>query len=236
MKVLVVDDDRALRQTLAIGLRAHGHEALTAGDGRTALQACLDDRPDLVVLDLGLPDLSGNEVIRQVRAWSPVPIIVLSARTGSSDKVAALDLGADDYVTKPFGLEELLARIRATGRRSGADQPVVETGDLVIDVATRRISRAGVLVRLTPTEWSMLEVLIRASPRLVTQQDLLHEVWGPSYDRQSHYLRVYVAALRKKLEPDPGTPRHLLTEPGIGYRFVADTGAVAGTDPTRRQP
>jgi len=236
MKVLVVDDDRALRQTLAIGLRAHGHEALTAGDGRTALQACLEDRPDLVVLDLGLPDLSGSEVIRQVRAWSSVPIIVLSARTGSSDKVAALDLGADDYVTKPFGLEELLARIRATGRRSGVDQPVLEIGDLVIDLAARHITRQGETVRLTPTEWSMLEVLVRASPRLVTQQDLLHEVWGPAYDRQSHYLRVYVAALRKKLEPDPGAPRYLLTEPGIGYRFVADVDAGTSSDPPRPRP
>jgi len=236
MKVLVVDDDRALRQTLAIGLRAHGHEALTAGDGRTALQACLEDRPDLVVLDLGLPDLSGTEVIRQVRAWSSVPIIVLSARTGSSDKVAALDLGADDYVTKPFGLEELLARIRATGRRSGVDQPVLEIGDLVIDLAARHITRHGETVRLTPTEWSMLEVLVRASPRLVTQQDLLHEVWGPAYDRQSHYLRVYVAALRKKLEPDPGAPRYLLTEPGIGYRFVADVEAGTSSDPRRPRP
>ena len=220
MRILVVDDDATLRQTLAIGLRAGGHEVLLAADGRSALQAAVEDKPDLVVLDLGLPDLSGVEVLRELRTWSSLPVVVLSARDGSQDKVQALDLGADDYVTKPFGAEELLARIRAAGRRAGSDLPVVEAGSLVIDVPARRVTRDGAVVRLTPTEWSLLEMLVRHPGRLVSQRDLLHEVWGPSYGRETNYLRVYVAGLRKKLEEDPATPRHLLTAAGMGYRFV----------------
>jgi two-component system KDP operon response regulator KdpE len=179
-----------------------------------------EDQPDLMVLDLGLPDLSGVEVLRELRTWSRLPVVVLSARDGSQDKVEALDLGADDYVTKPFGSEELLARIRATARRSGSDLPVVEARSLRIDLPARRVTRDGVVVRLTPTEWGVLEVLVRHPGRLVHQRDLLHEVWGPSYDRETNYLRVYLANLRKKLEDDPASPRHLVTEPGIGYRFV----------------
>jgi two-component system KDP operon response regulator KdpE len=220
VRILLVDDDPTLRQTLAIGLRTEGHEVLLAADGRTALQAATEDQPDLMVLDLGLPDLSGVEVLRELRAWSRLPVVVLSARDGSQDKVEALDLGADDYVTKPFGTEELLARIRAAARRAGSDAPVVETGSLMIDVPARRVTRHGVVVRLTPTEWGVLEVLVRHPGRLVSQRDLLHEVWGPSYDRETNYLRVYLAGLRKKLEDDPAAPRHLVTEPGIGYRFV----------------
>jgi two-component system KDP operon response regulator KdpE len=220
VKVLLVDDDATLRQTLAIGLRAEGHDVLLAADGRSALQAVTEDQPDLVVLDLGLPDLSGVEVLRQLRTWSRLPVVVLSARDGSSDKVEALDLGADDYVTKPFGTDELLARIRAAGRRAGSDLPVVEAGSLTIDVPAREVTRDGAVVRLTPTEWGLLEVLVRHPGRLVSQQDLLHEVWGPSYGRETNYLRVYVAGLRKKLEEDPASPRHLVTEPGMGYRFV----------------
>jgi two-component system KDP operon response regulator KdpE len=220
VRILLVDDDPTLRQTLAIGLRTEGHEVLLAADGRTALQAATEDQPDLMVLDLGLPDLSGVEVLRELRAWSRLPVVVLSARDGSQDKVEALDLGADDYVTKPFGTEELLARIRAAARRAGSDAPVVETGSLTIDVPARRVTRHGVVVRLTPTEWGVLEVLVRHPGRLVSQRDLLHEVWGPSYDRETNYLRVYLAGLRKKLEDDPAAPRHLVTEPGIGYRFV----------------
>jgi two-component system KDP operon response regulator KdpE len=163
--------------------------------------------------------MSGVEVLRQLRSWSTVPVVVLSARAESSEKVEALDLGADDYVTKPFGMDELLARIRAAGRRAGSDVPILETGDLVIDLPARRVTKAGVVVRLTPTEWGLLEMLVRAPGRLVSQRDLLHEVWGPSYDRETNYLRVYVGGLRKKLEDDPSTPRHLITEPGIGYRF-----------------
>ena len=219
MKVLLVDDDATLRRTLGIALRAEGHEVLIAGDGRTALQAVREDRPDVVVLDLGLPDLSGVEVLRQLRAWSTTPVVVLSARAESGEKVQALDLGADDYVTKPFGTEELLARVRAAARRAGSDLPVLEAGDLLVDVPARRVTRRGQVVRLTPTEWGILELLVRTPGRLVTQQDLLHEVWGPAYGKETNYLRVYVGGLRKKLEDDPSTPRHLITEPGIGYRF-----------------
>ncbi len=221
MKVLLVDDDATLRQTLGIALRAEGHEVLLAADGRSALQAAAEDQPDLLVLDLGLPDLSGVEVLRQLRTWSALPVVVLSARDGSRDMVEALDLGADDYVTKPFGTDELFARIRAASRRAGSDLPVVEAGALTIDVPARRVTRNGAVVRLTPTEWSLLEVLVRHAGRLVSQRDLLHEVWGPSYGKETNYLRVYVAGLRKKLEDDPAAPRHLLTEAGLGYRFQA---------------
>jgi len=219
VKVLLVDDDATLRRTLAIGLRAEDHEVLVAADGRTALQALREDRPDIVVLDLGLPDLSGVEVLRQLRSWSTTPVVVLSARAESTEKVQALDLGADDYVTKPFGMEELLARVRAAARRAGSDLPVLEAGDLVVDLPARRVTKSGEVVRLTPTEWGILELLVRTPGRLVTQQDLLHEVWGPSYGKETNYLRVYVGGLRKKLEDDPSRPRHLITEPGMGYRF-----------------
>jgi two-component system KDP operon response regulator KdpE len=220
VRILLVDDDPTLRQTLAIGLRAEGHEVLLAADGRSALQAATEDQPDLMVLDLGLPDLSGVDVLRELRRWSRLPVVVLSARDGSEDKVEALDLGADDYVTKPFGVAELLARIRAAARRAGSDLPVVATGSLTVDLSARQVTRDGSVVRLTPTEWGVLEVLVRHPGRLVSQRDLLHEVWGPSYDRETNYLRVYVAGLRKKLEDDPAAPRHLVTEPGMGYRFV----------------
>jgi two-component system KDP operon response regulator KdpE len=219
VRILLVDDDPALRATLSIGLRAEGHDVLVVADGRSALDAVREDEPDLMVLDLGLPDVEGTTVLEHVRGWSRLPVIVLSARTDSADKVGALDLGADDYVTKPFGLEELLARIRATARRAGTDLPVLESGELRIDVAARQITRAGVPVRLTPTEWALLEALVRTPGRLVGRQDLLHEVWGPAYHRETNYLRVYVGSLRKKLEPDPARPRHLVTEPGMGYRF-----------------
>jgi len=219
VRILVVDDDPGLLRTLGIGLRTLGHEVLLAADGRTALQAAREDNPDLVVLDLGLPDVDGVEVLRRLRGWTTVPIIVLSARADSHDKVEALDLGADDYVTKPFGMDELAARIRAAGRRGGVDLPVIDAGELHIDAAARRITRGGEPLRLTPTEWAVLEVLLRVPGRLVRRKELLHEVWGPGYDRETHYLRVYVASLRKKLELDPANPRHLMTEPGIGYRF-----------------
>ncbi|HET7067338.1 MAG TPA: response regulator transcription factor [Nocardioides sp.] len=219
MKVLLVDDDPTLRQTLGIGLRAAGHEVLVTADGRSAIQAAHEDAPDVVVLDLGLPDLSGLDVLQRLRASSTIPVVVLSARAESTEKVQALNLGADDYVTKPFGMDELLARIRAVARRAGSDVPVIRAGDLVIDLPARRVARAGVVIRLTPTEWGLLDLLVRTPGRLVSQQDLLHQVWGPAYGRETHYLRVYVAALRKKLEHDPASPRHLITEPGMGYRF-----------------
>jgi two-component system KDP operon response regulator KdpE len=222
-RVLVVDDDPRLRRTLAIALRAHQHEVLTAGDGRTALQIAAEDpMPDLVVLDLGLPDLDGTEVLQRIRRSSLVPVIVLSARAESEDKVEALDLGADDYVTKPFGIEELLARIRAAVRRAGEvgrEIGTITTERFQLDFAERRASVDGDEVRLTPTEWRLLETLCRTPGHLVSQQDLLRSVWGPSYGRESNYLRVYANQLRRKLEADPANPTHLITEPGLGYRF-----------------
>ena len=221
-RVLVVDDDPAMQRTLGIGLRARGYDVLPARDGRTAVEACAEDDPDVVLLDLGLPDLSGVEVLRTVRETSQVPVIVLSARHGSDDKVQALDVGADDYVTKPFGMDELLARLRAAVRRSAADQPPapVVTDAFTVDLAATQVRRDGEEVRLTPTEWRLLEALVSRPGRLVSQRQLLREGWGPGYVAETHYLRVYVAGLRRKLEADPSRPRHLLTEPGMGYRFV----------------
>jgi two-component system KDP operon response regulator KdpE len=220
--VLVVDDDPYLLRALRITLQAHGYAVTTAADGRSALLAAPQDPPSLVILDLGLPDMEGTSVINELRSWSQVPILVLSARHGSEDKVRALDAGADDYITKPFGLDELLARLRALLRR-GVDAeppPVITTEAFTIDLGNRRVLRNGADIRLTPTEWKMLEVLARSPEKLVTQQQLLAEVWGPSYAKETNYLRVYMAQLRRKLEPDPANPRHLMTEAGIGYRFM----------------
>jgi len=221
-RVLVVDDEGPIARALAINLRARKYDVDVAPDGRTALELAAQRAPDVVLLDLGLPDMDGTEVIAGLRGWTDVPIIVLSARQDSADKVEALDAGADDYVTKPFGMDELLARLRAALRRGqpGADiDPVVTTDDFTVDLAAKRLTRDGVEVRLTPTEWHLLEVLVRNAGRLVSQKQLLREVWGPAYDRETHYLRVYVGQLRRKLEPDPSRPRHLVTEPGMGYRF-----------------
>jgi len=225
VRILLVEDDLVLRTTLAIGLRAEDHEVLVAADGRTALDALREDAPDLVVLDLGLPDIPGLEVLQSLRTWSRLPVIVLSARTDSQDKVGALDAGADDYVTKPFGVDELHARIRSAGRRGAVTAAPVVTEHLRIDVAARQASRDGVPVRLTPTEWAILEVLLRHPGRLVGRTDLLHEVWGPAYDRETNYLRTYMATLRKKLEVDPSCPVHLVTEPGLGHRFTLEPGS-----------
>ena len=221
-RILVVDDDPAILRTLAIGLRAHGYEPLTAADGRSAVALGRTDPPDLVILDLGLPDLSGVEVLRQLRSWSQVPVIVLSARDGSEDKVEALDVGADDYVTKPFGMDELLARTRAAVRRSGADQgaDILQTPAFRIDLAAKQVWRDSGEVRLTPTEWGLLQALVTRPGRLVSQRQLLHEVWGPAYATETHYLRVYMGNLRRKLEPEPSRPRYFITEPGMGYRYV----------------
>lgn len=219
-RVLVVDDEPALARALAINLRAHGWEVTTAADGKGALDAAATTHPDVIVLDLGLPDMDGTEVISGLRGWTSVPIVVLSARQHGEDKVEALDLGADDYVTKPFAMNELMARLRAAVRRAASAEPTeseVVVGDLVIDLARKRVRRAGVDVRLTPTEWSFLEVLARNLGRLVPREQLLREVWGPGYLREHHYLRVYAAQLRRKLEDDPATPRHLLTTSGLGY-------------------
>ncbi|MFD9703569.1 response regulator [Lentzea sp. NPDC059081] len=222
-KVLVVDDEPQIVRALRINLAARGYEVLTAHDGVTALKLAADGKPDVVVLDLGLPDMDGTDVIAGLRGWTTLPIIVLSARTDSADKVDALDAGADDYVTKPFGMDELLARLRAAVRRSAVagpeDEPTVRTASFTVDLAAKRVLKDGAEVHLTPTEWGLLEVLARNTGKLVGQKQLLREVWGPAYEKETHYLRVYLAQLRRKLEPEPARPRHLLTEPGMGYRF-----------------
>ncbi|HWO59948.1 MAG TPA: response regulator [Umezawaea sp.] len=223
-RVLVVDDEPQIVRALRINLTARGYEVLTAHDGRTALAVAAEGKPDVVVLDLGLPDLNGSEVIAGLRGWTTIPILVLSARTDSADKVAALDAGADDYVTKPFGMDELLARLRAAVRRSTTssttgEDAVITTASFTIDLAAKKVHKNGTEVHLTPTEWGLLEILARNRGKLVGQKHLLQEVWGPAYAKESHYLRVYLAQLRRKLEPEPSHPKHLLTEPGMGYRF-----------------
>ena len=220
-RVLVIDDEAPILRALKINLTARKYEVSTAVDGASGLEAMARDRPDVLILDLGLPDMDGTEVIRGVRGWTSTPIIVLSAWGQESQKVAALDAGADDYVTKPFGMDELLARLRAAVRRASPapDEPVVAAGDFTVDLAAKRVTRGGSDVRLTPTEWQLLEVLVRNSGRLVSQRQLLHEVWGPGYQTEGNYLRVFVAQLRRKLESDPSRPRYLLTEAGMGYRF-----------------
>jgi len=221
-RVLVVDDEPQILRALAINLRARGYEVRTAGTGTDALSAAADQGPELVVLDLGLPDMEGTKVIASLRGWTSVPILVLSGRSDSTDKVEALDAGADDYVTKPFGMDELLARMRAMVRRAGNlddEVPAVQLGDTTIDLVARKVTRDGAEIRLTPTEWHLLEVLVRHPGRLLSQRKLLAEVWGPGYETAQGNLRLYMGQLRHKLEPDPGRPRHLLNEPGMGYRF-----------------
>jgi two-component system, OmpR family, KDP operon response regulator KdpE len=224
--VLVIDDDALLLRALRINLSARDYDVSTAADGAAGLAAMARERPDVVIVDLGLPDIDGTEVIRGIRGWSSAPIIVLSARGQESQKVDALDAGADDYVTKPFGMDELLARLRAATRRAAAsseDEPAVATEHFTVDLTAKRVVLAsGADVRLTPTEWQLLEVLARNRGRLVTGRQLLHDVWGPAYGTETHYLRVYMAQLRRKLEPDPARPRYLLTEPGMGYRMCGD--------------
>ena len=219
--VLVVDDEPAMVRALRINLTARDYEVFTAHDGAGGLAEMVRARPDAVILDLGLPDMDGVEVIRGIRGWSAVPIIVLSAREDEAQKIEALDAGADDYVTKPFGMGELLARLRASTRRAAPaeDEPVVETADFTVDLHARRVIRDGADVRLTPTEWQVLELLARHRGRLVTTRQLLTTVWGPAYETEAHYLHVYLGQLRRKLEPDPSRPRHLLTEAGMGYRL-----------------
>jgi two-component system KDP operon response regulator KdpE len=219
-RVLVVEDEPTLARALAITLRANRYEVAVAHTGASGLDGMANWHPDLVVLDLGLPDLDGMDVLRALRGWSQVPVVVLSARQTSDDKVKALDAGADDYVTKPFAMDELLARLRAAARRRAPDDaPVVETAAFTVDIAHHRVTRDGQDVRLTPTEWHLLEILTRNVGKVVGRRELLAELRGPSLDRQTHNLRVYLAQLRRKLEPDPAHPCHLLTEPGIGYRL-----------------
>ncbi len=220
-RILVVDDDAQIVRALDINLRAHGYDVTVADTGEAALISAAATNPDVVLLDLGLPGLDGVDVIRGLRGWTTVPIIVLSAREGDANKVSALDAGADDYVTKPFSISELLARIRASLRRRHpvADDPIVETADFVVDLVAKRVTRDGAIVHLTPTEWAIVEHLVRNPGRLVTRRQLLQSVWGPQYENETNYLRVHLAAIRRKLEPVPGQPVHFVTEPGIGYRF-----------------
>jgi two-component system, OmpR family, KDP operon response regulator KdpE len=221
-RILLVDDDRALARALSINLRARRYDVDVAATGGDALRLAARQPPDAVILDLGLPDMDGADVIAGLVGWTSVPIIVLSARDAQAQKVHALDAGAVDFVVKPFGMDELLARLRAALRRTGSATPgtaVVRTSAFTLDLAAKRATRGGSDVHLTPTEWHLLEVLARHPGRLVGHQQLLREVWGPGYEDQAQYLRVYIGALRKKLEPVPAAPVHLLTEPGMGYRL-----------------
>jgi len=247
VKILIADDDPQILRALKVTLGARGYDVVTAGDGREALDLAATQHPDLVMLDLGMPHLDGVEVIAGLRGWSTVPILVVSGRTDAADKVEALDAGADDYVTKPFSMDELLARIRAQTRRlpSGTDdeQPVVAFGDVQVDLSAKTVVRragaagaagaaggggtGGESVRLTPTEWKILELLLHSPDKLITRETILTEVWGPFHAKDTGYLRLYFAQLRKKLEPVPAAPRHLVTVLGMGYRFVPDADAQA---------
>ncbi|PXW28800.1 UNVERIFIED_CONTAM: two-component system KDP operon response regulator KdpE [Williamsia faeni] len=224
VRVLVVDDEPQILRTLRINLKARGFDVTTASTGAGALTAAGKTNPQVIVLDLGLPDIDGFTVLAGLRGWTNVPVIVLSARIDASDKIAALDAGADDYVTKPFGMEEFLARLRAAVRRGSAavhtEQPVIKTSAFTVDLRSKKVTRGGANVHLTPTEWGILELLVRNEGNLVVHSEILNHVWGASYMTQTNYLRVYIASLRRKLETDPTHPRHLLTESGMGYRFV----------------
>ena len=221
-RVLVVDDDLPLRRTLDIGLRARGYDVVLAATGEDALSAAAQRPPDIVILDLGLPGMDGIAVAKALRQWTDAPIVVLSARGAESVKIAALDAGADDYVTKPFGMGELLARLRASLRRTQSVEgdPIVRTPDFTVDLAAKTVTTVAGPVRLTRTEWQILEVLARNPDRLVMQEQLLTEVWGPNHQHQTHYLRIYLRRLRSKLEPEPSQPRYFITESGMGYRLV----------------
>jgi two-component system, OmpR family, KDP operon response regulator KdpE len=226
-RVLVIDDERSIRRALEINLSVRGYVVDAAANGEEALQLAARNHPDVVILDLGLPGISGRDVIEGLRGWTDVPIVVLSARDEEREKVLALDAGADDYVTKPFGIDELLARLRAALRRSQAPastDPQLVTPDFTIDFATKRVIRNGEAVHLTPTEWHLVETLVRHRGKLVGQKELLREVWGPEYGEESHYLRVFMGQLRRKLEPEPSRPRYFVTEPGMGYRFEEPEG------------
>lgn len=221
-RVLVVDDEPQIVRALVTNLRVRGYDVETAATGEEAIEVAGRQHPDLMILDLGLPGISGIDVIEAVRGWSTVPILVLSVRDAERDKVRALDAGADDYVTKPFGIEELLARVRAATRRAApsVEAPAVVTSDFTVDLAAREVRNGAGTIRLTPTEWQVLETLARHHDKLVTQRELLQQVWGPGYATETNYLRVYMAQLRRKLEPNPSQPRSLVTEPGVGYRLT----------------
>jgi two-component system KDP operon response regulator KdpE len=223
-KVLVIEDEAPLRRALRIFLEAHDYGVVLAASGREGLDLAAREHPDVVILDLGLPDMDGVGVATALRGWSTVPIVVLSARDSEPVKVAALDAGADDYVTKPFAMNEFLARLRAALRRAAPTEQerVITTADFEIDLGTKQIHCDGADPHLTPTEWQIVEVLARHRGKLVTQQQLLQQVWGPQYEKETHYLRIYMSQIRRKLEPDPSRPRYFITEPGMGYRFVVE--------------
>jgi two-component system KDP operon response regulator KdpE len=223
-RILVVDDEAQIRKALSVNLSARGYDVDTASTGEEALAQAAAHHPDLVLLDIGLPGIDGIEVVEGLRGWTKVPIIMLSVRDAEADKVRALDAGADDYVTKPFGMNEVLARLRAALRRHHPEpeQPIVRTTVFELDLARKVASRDGEHVHLTPTEWAIVETLVRHPGRLITQRQLLQDVWGPQYEHETNYLRVHLAAIRKKLESEPSRPRYFVTEPGIGYRFEPD--------------
>jgi two-component system KDP operon response regulator KdpE len=221
-RVLAIEDEAQIRRFLRTSLIAKGYEVLEAETGQDGIAQAATARPDCIILDLGLPDMDGAEVLRQIRDWSAVPIIILTARGQEQDKIALLDAGADDYLTKPFGVGELMARMRVVLRRGaggGQEQPVVQIGDLRVDLVKRQVTLAGEEVHLTPIEYRLLATLVRYGGRVVTQRQLLQEVWGPEYTDAAHYLRIYMQHLRHKLEADPAQPRYFLTEPGVGYRL-----------------
>ena len=227
-RVLVVDDEPQIRRALDINLRVRGYEVDLAPTGEDALRLAAGAHPDVVILDLGLPGIDGIDVIHGLRGWTDIPIIVLSVREAEAEKVAALDAGADDYVTKPFGMAELLARVRAAVRRAAPTEggdPIVETAAFHVDLAAKRVMTSAGEVRLTPTEWQIVEILVRNEGRLVGQRQLLQEVWGPQYEHEANYLRVHLAHIRRKLEPTPAQPRYFITEPGMGYRFIRASAA-----------
>ena len=224
VRVLIVDDEPAIRRFLRATLSAHGYDIFEAADGQSALTAAAAARPDLIILDLGLPDMDGVEITRQLREWTQIPILIISVRGQENDKIAALDAGADDYVTKPFGVGELLARMRVALRHTipATEEPVFVAGDLAVDLARREVRLGGREVQLTPTEYDLLRVLVTHAGKVLTHRQLLREVWGVGYEQETHMLRVNVSNLRRKLEPDPTRPRHIRTEPGVGYRLHAD--------------
>jgi len=228
-KVLIVDDEAPFVRTLALSLRAREYEVNTAATGEEGLRSCVEDPPDVVILDLGLPKMGGVEVVRALRAWSDVPVLVLSARHTENAKVEALDAGADDYVTKPFALNEFLARLRAVLRRRqpAPENPIVRSADFTIDLASKTVTTSHGDVRLTKKEWGVVELLVRNEGRLVSQREVLQTVWGPEYETETDYLRTFLAAIRKKLEPQPSMPQYFLTEPGMGYRFVLEPAVPA---------